>query len=149
MVELMVVIVIIGLMAAVVVLNMPSPVSDLEKGTQKLAARLQLAAEESILAGQVTGVRVSSEGYEFLAYRRGRWIPMDLPGDEWPEGVMVRLVRDNLPVDLAGNQSEKLPSLWFDPLGDQLSFSIEISELEHKFKVSGEENGEIVITRTP
>ena len=146
LVELMVVIVIIGLMSAVVVLNMPSPTSDLEKESERFAARLRLAAEESILAGELTGVEITPEGYQFVIYRRGRWLPLDLPGGQWPEGAILRLSRDNLPVDLAGDPSKKVPSIWFDPLGSENLFSIEISKIGEIIKVSGEEYGAIIVS---
>ncbi|WP_417317570.1 type II secretion system minor pseudopilin GspH [Emcibacter sp.] len=149
LVELMVVIVIIGLISAVVVLNMPSPVSELEEESERLAARLRLAAEESILTGQVTGVRITSRGYEFLTYHRGRWVPLDLPGGEWPDGVTVRLVRDVLPVDLTQDQPEDLPSLWFDPVGNQEIFYIEYKAIQEIIKVSGEVDGSITVTHMP
>ncbi|MFC7050299.1 type II secretion system minor pseudopilin GspH [Emcibacter nanhaiensis] len=145
LVELMVVIVIIGMISAVVVLNMPSPASDLEQETEKLAARLRLAAEESIMAGELTGVRITPEGYAFVIYRRGHWLPLDLPSGQWPEGAVVRLVRDRLPVELTENLPENSPSIWFDPLGNQMSFSIDISGIDDNIKVSGEENGEIIV----
>ena len=64
LVEMLVVLVIMGLLAATVVLTWPAG-SALRDDATALAARATLAAEESILSGTAMGLDVNAQGYAF------------------------------------------------------------------------------------
>jgi general secretion pathway protein H len=90
LVELMVVMVIIGLMAAAVVGTLPDSHSHLRDETESLAARLVAARDLSIVTGRDIGVRVDAHGYAFDTRSRSGWQPVDakaLASHQWPAGV--------------------------------------------------------------
>lgn len=74
LIELLVVIVILGLTASAVMLTLPTPTSSVEKQARSFGAKLVLASERAVFAGQVIGVDVSETGYQFRQYKEGEWI---------------------------------------------------------------------------
>ena len=90
LVELMVVLVVIGLMTATVVLNLPDPRGRLADDGAALAARLVAARDLSIIGGQDIGVRFDAAGYGFAQRRGDNWAPLAeraLAPRQWGEGV--------------------------------------------------------------
>lgn len=89
LVELMVVIAIIGLLAGVVVVNLPPPRANTERDIERTAARFRLAADLSILSGRVTGVEITRDRYRLLSRVRGAWVIEEGPdrGFAFPEDV--------------------------------------------------------------
>lgn len=94
LVELMVVVALIGLMASAVALTLPDPRGRLEDEAARLAARLTLARDESVLTGRATAVRLDEQGYGFLRRQGGVWTPLDeapFRPMAWGEGVRPSL----------------------------------------------------------
>lgn len=123
LVEVLVVVVLIGLMSTVVVLNLPHQPQGPEREAQALAARLRMAAEDSITTGRLLGARVGFADAGFYRLREGQWQPLE--GDRmlaplsWPAGTVVHLAR---PADSAN--SAEAPAILFDPLGGVTPFAI-------------------------
>ena len=90
LVELMVVLVIIGLMAAAVVINLPDPRGRLADEGTALAARLVAARDLSIIGGRDIGVRFDAAGYGFQQRNGEAWAPVTeraLAPRRWAAGV--------------------------------------------------------------
>mgnify|MGYP002780430282 CR=1 FL=1 len=79
LVELMVVIAIIGALAAGVVLAMPDPRGRLRDEAETFAARTVAARDLAIVEGRPTAVRVTARGYAFDRREGGQWLPLSDP----------------------------------------------------------------------
>ncbi|MFN3857635.1 MAG: GspH/FimT family pseudopilin [Caulobacter sp.] len=77
LIELMVVVAILGLMAAVVVVAIPSGTTTLASEGERFAARLKRAQEEAILTGRGVAVTFTDRGYAFQHHRAGAWSPLE------------------------------------------------------------------------
>ena len=106
LIELLVVIIIIGLMASVVALTLPSSRETLNDESNIIAARLELAAQEAIISGNVIGLSLNSDGYRFLRRVRGQWqayAPSGLKGTlPWPEDVKLAFSYEGEKITLSG-----------------------------------------------
>lgn len=76
LVEMMVVLAIVGLMAAVVVVNLPSSESTLARESERLAARLLAARDHAILANRETSAILDARGYRFVERQGKTWKPL-------------------------------------------------------------------------
>lgn len=86
LIEMLVVLALIGASAGVVSYALPSaaPARNLDQDAALLASRLNLAAERSLMTGQVYRMDWQSDGYVFQAWRDGAWqsepgTPLDAP----------------------------------------------------------------------
>lgn len=115
LVEILVVVVIIGIMAAAVLLsvNLTGRDRDLEKETDRLLSLVNYAREQAEVQTREYGVIFHDDGYQFVAYdaRRGVW--RDVYEDEilrlrkLPEGLDVKLRVDTRPVVLTPTSQVK------------------------------------------
>lgn len=98
LVEMMVVLVIIGLMASVVVLNLPDPRGRLIDDGEAFAARARAAQQAAIVEARAMALWVSPSGYGFERFRDGAWVPVgEAPFEDrqWPlESTMAVAQRD-------------------------------------------------------
>ena len=144
LVELLVVIFLIGLMSAVVVLNMPKRDTGPEKQAQALAARLRMAAEESITTGRMFGAKLDDLDYEFQVLKAGQWETVNdnrtLPTDYWVDGTMVE-------VSASGREkAEEAPTIIFDPIGMVTPFTITLTRNGQSLELNGDGKGGVSIT---
>lgn len=144
LVELLVVIFLIGLMSAVVVLNMPKHDMGPEKQAQALAARLRMAAEESVTTGRMFGAKLNDLDYEFQVLKAGQWEKVNgnrtLPTDYWLDGTMVEISANGR------EKAEAAPTILFDPIGMVTPFTITLTRDGKSVKLSGDGKGGVSIT---
>lgn len=76
--ELLVVVTILGLLSAAVVLAAPAG-SELRPEAERLAARIQAAQEQAILANRMLALRVDGDGYAFSRRGRAGWEDVTAP----------------------------------------------------------------------
>ncbi len=98
--ETLMVIFIIGLVSGLVVMNLPDARGGAQDDARALAARLTLAAQESVTSGEALGLSVSPDGYRFVRYRAGAWREIGADGGafaprRWDAAVVARAVRDD------------------------------------------------------
>lgn len=143
LVELMVVVFIIAVMSAVVVLNMPGGDRGPGAQAQALAARLRMAAQESITTGRIFGARLTDLSYDFQVLKAGEWEKVTgnrtLPTDYWQEGTMV---------DVAAGGREKMdaaPTIVFDPIGMVTPFTITLIRDGRTVRLQGDGKGGVRI----
>ncbi|MEP7247889.1 MAG: type II secretion system minor pseudopilin GspH, partial [Gammaproteobacteria bacterium] len=111
----MVVVVIVGLVAATIVLSVGTTGrdSELEKESERAAALLNYAREKSELQTREFGLALNDSVYEFLTYdpRKSIWRSVDedeaLRKRELPVGLKVRLVVEGRPVILKSAADEE------------------------------------------
>ncbi len=114
LIELMIVVTIIGLMAAVVMLAMPDPRGRLIDEAERFAARAHAARDMAIIDARPTSIRVTATGYAFDTRRAGAWTPIDAKpflADVWSEGTAALVGRagvDRVSFDTTGLASQPL-----------------------------------------
>ena len=94
LVELMIVIAIIGMLAAGVVLAIPDPRGRLSDEAERFAARTVAARDLAIVEGRPVAVRVTAQGYAFDRRQGGAWLPLsDKPfrSQPWTSGTSARV----------------------------------------------------------
>ncbi len=85
LVELMVVIVIIGLLAGVAVLSIPSAGGGLRVEAERFAARAKAAQEAAVINSRATALRVDAGGYAIAKNEGGAW--QDVAQHNWESGT--------------------------------------------------------------
>lgn len=90
LVELLVVLTIVGLMAAAVVLAMPDPRGSLTVDAERFAARAKAAQDRAIIDANGMAIRLTPIGYGFDRRANGEWRPLDakpFADQAWSEGT--------------------------------------------------------------
>jgi general secretion pathway protein H len=133
LIEILVVVVIIGIIAAGLILSvsLTGRDRDLEKEGDRLQARFTYAREQAELQTREFGIMFQDDGYEFLAYdnRTAAW--RDVYEDEalgtykLPDGLGFKLVVDARPVVLTKpkDSHDKTPQVLIMSSGDLNSFA--------------------------
>ncbi|WP_421785483.1 pilus assembly FimT family protein [Hyphobacterium sp.] len=115
LVEIMVVLTLIGLMTGVAFLTLRPDSDPARSAAEQLLLDLSQAETLAVTRGEFIGIRVRSDGYDFLAYTRGAWVPLtgrrNLSGRALAEGISLRVQGQAI----AGGTD--LPDYWFDPTG--------------------------------
>ena len=133
LIEIMVVVVIIGVVAALMVLSFTLTGRDreLEKESDRLFALFTYAREQAELQTREYGVLFQDDGYEFLTYDVRRAIWRSVPDDEalvarrLPDGLGVKLTVEARPVVLTRPKDarDKTPQVMIFSNGDLTSFA--------------------------
>ncbi|TLY93995.1 MAG: type II secretion system protein GspH [Gammaproteobacteria bacterium] len=133
LIEIMVVVVIIGVVAALMVLSFTLTGRDreLEKESDRLFALFTYAREQAELQTREYGVLFQDDGYEFLTYDVRRAIWRGVPDDEalvarrLPDGLGVKLTVEARPVVLTRPKDarDKTPQVMIFSNGDLTSFA--------------------------
>jgi len=133
LIEIMVVVVIIGVVAALMVLSFTLTGRDreLEKESDRLFALFTYAREQAELQTREYGVLFQDDGYEFLTYDARRAIWRSVPDDDalvarrLPDGLGVKLTVEARPVVLTRPKDarDKTPQVMIFSNGDLTSFA--------------------------
>ena len=90
LIELMIVLAIMGLVAAGVLMAMPDPRGRLSNEAERFAARTVAARDLAILEGRPVAVRVTAQGYAFDRRQGGAWTPIpdrEFRSQPWSSGT--------------------------------------------------------------
>ena len=96
LIELMVVITIIGLLAAVVILRFPDPRGSLASEAERFAARALAVRDEAVIGSRETALIIGVTGYGFERRARGIWIKLDekpFRPQRWSPGTVAAVAR--------------------------------------------------------
>ena len=122
LIELMVVLFVMGLLAALVVLSLPGDERVLRDEAERFAARTVAARDEAISGARPVAVVVGKAGYYFEQRRDNGWQALDparfgLVG--WKEGTSASVVGGTAAGDAATGQAAaaERQRLVFDPVG--------------------------------
>ncbi|TLY61080.1 MAG: type II secretion system protein GspH [Gammaproteobacteria bacterium] len=136
LIEILVVVVIIGVIAAGVVLSVSLTGRDneLEKEGNRLLTLVNYAREQAELQTRDYGLLLQQDGYEFVAYdvRRGGWRSVfeddALRERKLPDGLDLKLVVEGRPVVLRrpSDAKDKTPQVVIFANGDLTSFEITV-----------------------
>jgi general secretion pathway protein H len=133
LVELMVVLVILGLAAAVVVLAMPDEGGSLQSEAERFAARAKAARDNAIVESRPALLRVDAQGYSVARRARGEWVE-DARLD-WVNGT------DVLAEGIDGAQSR------FDTTGLASPLSVTLRRRNRQVAVAIEADGSVHVRR--
>lgn len=133
LVEMMVVLVIVGLLAAVAVLAMPEPGGGLRVEAETFAARAKAAQETALIESRSTSLLVRPGGYAIARSRDGAW--QEIGRFDWQDGTRP---------DLAAGQQMRTV---FDSTGtaDPLELTLRRGDRRVRVEIGGD--GEIQIER--
>ncbi len=113
LVELLAVVFITGLAASAVVMTLPRGADPVEAEARRLAAGLQAASEQALVAGAMHGLDINGRGYEIVRRGSGEWRPARGGARRLPSGVSIAILEQ---VFLDGAPPE-WPEARFDTLG--------------------------------
>jgi general secretion pathway protein H len=153
--ELLVVIVILSVIAATAVLSIGTLGSDerIDREARRLAALLQLAAEEALFQGRDLGLYVEEDRYQFLAYSRDSRLWTTTTGDRsfreraMPEGLVLSLVVEDQDIELRtiDDVEEIQPQVAIFSSGEMTPFELYIERefSDVRYAIFGEADGTI------
>lgn len=149
LVETLVVLVIMGLLAATVVLTWPTG-GALREDAAALAARATLAAQESVLSAAAMGLDVTDAGYVFYRLTDAGWREVDderaFRRQAWRDGVVPQLRRDGIAArDRRAADSAPTPTVVFDPTGLVPAFSVTLAENGARFVIASTPGGVVEV----
>jgi general secretion pathway protein H len=134
LIEMLVVVLIIGMMAAVVVLSVGVTGRDqeLEKESDRVFSLLSYVREQAEIQTREFGLLCGEHGYEFLTYdpRRGMWVTADaddaMRTRKLPQGLDLKLVIEGRAVVLQrpADAKDKTPHVMIFSNGDLTSFQL-------------------------
>lgn len=131
LIEVLLVILLIGLLAATVVYSFSgeSRQQRLEKETEKLQARVQLAAELAMLKNVELGLYIDDKGYRFMLFEQEKWRsirePKALAPYEFKPGFSAKIELEGL----EWAEQNLLSRAEFEPEDDGLSEANSFDEL--------------------
>jgi type II secretion system protein H len=148
MVEILTALTIMGLMAGVVVLSLPSADAAFRGEVRQLAARLEMAAQESVVGGHALGFAIDGQGYAFQRVQTGSWVEMAndrmFSPHRWNEATSVAFERSSFfqrEADAEEPDGVKLPMLRFDPTGLPARFVIRLERGASRYVVEASGSG--------
>ncbi|MEM7053326.1 MAG: prepilin-type N-terminal cleavage/methylation domain-containing protein [Pseudomonadota bacterium] len=124
LIELLVVILIAALLTSLAVLRFSSDneAERADHSLDRLAASIELLCDQALLTGQVRGLRLSNEGYDFWSLVDHRWrrLPDDQPprARAWPDDLPIEIEIEQRRLSAAGTDQ---PQLWcsaLQPIGE-------------------------------
>lgn len=148
LIEILVVIILVGLLAALAVVNMggSGQVREMDNKVRELYLLMQTASEQAILNNEELGLRLLDDGYQFVIFddTSRKWAeqgerlfrPRSLP--EWME--VTPFIEDGLPT-LAGDDDKLTPDLVFFSSGEVTPFELEFtigSDSDRKHRLSSD-----------
>ncbi|MEL7028454.1 MAG: GspH/FimT family pseudopilin, partial [Pseudomonadota bacterium] len=129
---------------------------DPEREAQRFAARLKMAAQESIITGEAWGVSIEADGYGFYRRRAGVWTPIGARDDffaptDWDRETVVAVVREGASVsrreDEASEEEDRSdpegPVVRFDSTGEATPAEIVLERSGRRFLVRVTPLGEV------
>ncbi|MDX1634565.1 MAG: type II secretion system minor pseudopilin GspH [Marinobacter sp.] len=134
MIEILVVLIVVGLLAALAVANLGGSAQqrELENTARELFLLMQTASEQAVLNNQELGMVLEDDSYRFLVYDEleREWVGQAerlFQPRQLPETLVVTpIIETNLPT-LAGREEGLRPDLVFFSSGEVTPFELELS----------------------
>ena len=144
LVEILAVLLIIGLMAGAVVMNMPPKQDPLHKQGELLATRIQIAAQSGLVEGQSIGIIFHEQSYDIVRYFNETWNVTQ----EFEYGVdnskpVISLTLNAAKIDLEQAEKTGIPTIRYDTTGLGTSFELQLEDGLSRFIINGRVDGSI------
>ncbi|HET8848785.1 MAG TPA: type II secretion system minor pseudopilin GspH [Marinobacter sp.] len=137
LIEILVVMIIVGLLAAIAVFTMAggSQQRELESETRELFLLMQAASEQAVLNNLELGLMFDDEGYQFVAFQEdtGEW---RASGERifrkraLPEWLDVTVYVDTNAPRLPTSEDQTLPDVVFFSSGETTPFELELTAVD-------------------
>lgn len=152
LVETMVVVAIIGLMAGAVVLSVPSRDTALEDALATSQQAFTALGRQSVLTGEVLGVRFSADGFKTYRLTDEGWKPAPgilKPGvEQFRPLTLLSLQVDGEAQTFDLKEGEPFrPHVWFLPTGEQPAFTIALDDGINRGMLTADDTGTMTVTR--
>jgi general secretion pathway protein H len=151
LIELLVVVVILGVLAAALVLSTAgSGERRLEREAERLRTLVAYACEQAELRGREIGVSLNRTGYRFSEFDRDSWVGFregELRPRDWLTGTAALLSRDGRMVEVADAYPDKPQLLCFSS-GELTPFRLELGlgEIAVRYRLDGTPDGAVAVT---
>lgn len=126
LVEIMIVVAIIGLMASVVVLSLPSRSTELRQSVQRTEQVLVALSRRSVLSGRIVGVTFTETGLSALALTDDGWVVDSamLHGGvfQWEPVSLIGVKVEGTDQSVGAEQAT--PHIWYLPTGEHPAFEL-------------------------
>ena len=128
LVEVMVVVAIIGLMAGVVVLSLPSEDRDQRQAMERTERAFVAVSRNSIMTGRVVGLVINRDGFATVSLTDDGWAEdnsiLKEGARSWVPLDLVSLKVDGADQNLSAAGLE--PQIWFLPTGEHPSYELSL-----------------------
>ena len=124
LVEVMVTLLIMGLMASAVILNLPEQEDKLEAQVKKLALHLHMASQTSIIEQSIVGVKFDEDGYSLSRYNGAEWtsyLTYEFDESAIPQ---ISLIKNGTNLDMKKLRKSTIPAIQYDMTGLVSPFSV-------------------------
>ncbi|WP_394373276.1 type II secretion system minor pseudopilin GspH [Marinobacter xestospongiae] len=148
MIEILVVLVVVGLLAALAIVNLGggSQLRELKNEVQELYLLMQTASEQAVLNNQELGLVMEEEGYRFVLYDdlNGEWVGQPerlFRPRQWPEWLVATLQAEGDAPRLASDEDKLRPDLVFFSSGETTPFEAEFtlgSDTDHRHRIESD-----------
>lgn len=125
LVEVLLVVFIMGLIAGVAVMTLPSRDTPQEKALQTVRTAIEDVRDRAVLTGEVLGLRLGPGGFELVSWTGEEWLPTRVqPVMRLPQAVRISFA----PLEgKRGLEKDRPMALVFNPLGVNEPIRLEIS----------------------
>lgn len=149
LVEVLAVLLIFGLMAGAVIMNLPSRPDPLHQRGRLMATHIQLAAQTAMIDHQSIGIRFIEDGYEIVKYYDENWdvinkFEFGLEGKPYLE-----LTQNAAQIDLELAEKSGVPSIRFDTTGLGTPFELSMENGASHITLTGSIDGMVTTEIKP
>ena len=153
LIEVMIVVVIIGLAASLVVLNLPSASQNARSVADQVRSDFAALADMTLLSGKSHAITIGQNNYQLLERKNGEWVPLAAKANvqTFPDTVSVSVSINNAPLSLPSILSVQRPQLLFTPDGFLPDFGIYIGNTNTPplYLIASNDQGGISISDNP
>lgn len=153
MIEILVVLVVVGLLAALAVANIGGNQQkrEMENAVSQMFLLMQSASEQAVLDNSEIGLKLEEKQYRFLRFDdlTGEWVPMKdrmFRSYRYPEWLVVTdIIEDDLP-RLTTDEDQERPDIVFFSSGEVTPFEMEFtigSDTDLLYRVFVNETGQL------
>jgi general secretion pathway protein H len=153
LIELLVVVVIIGVLAAALVISIGgSSERELANASDRFQALVGQACSQAELSGREIGISIAADGYVFSRLDRDAWHAFGREGElrarNWPSGLHVQLTRAGRALELSvpGRDS---PQLVCFSSGELTPFDVTLAlgDAPTRYRIEGADDGVVKVER--
>lgn len=153
MIEILVVLIVVGLLAALAVANIGGNQQkrEMDNAVSQMFLLMQSANEQAVLDNSEIGLKLKEQAYRFMRFDdlTGEWVPMKdrmFRSYRYPEWLVVTdIIEDDLP-RLTTDEDQERPDIVFFSSGELTPFEMEFtigSDTDLMYRIYTNETGEL------
>ncbi len=140
LVEILAVLMIIGIMAGVIVLSIPAPVSDIEKNTQKLKRIISQISQSAVINNKAYGFSVSGNKVEFMRYENELWQKFETIEFSTQN---ISIYKNGVRLNLKNTKHMNAPIIIYYTTGLATDFELQIEDEQKVLRLRGGVDGKL------